>query len=25
MLLELADLGGRRQLPGREIDSIVIF
>ena len=25
MLLELADLGGRRQLQGREVDSIVIF
>ncbi len=25
MLLELSDLGGRRQLQGREVDSIVIF
>ena len=25
MLLELSDLGGRGRLPGREVDSIVIF
>ena len=25
MLLELSDLSGRRQLQGREVDSIVIF
>ena len=25
MLLELADLGGRRQLQGRQVDSVVIF
>lgn len=25
MLLELAELGGRRQLGGREVDSVVIF
>ena len=25
MLLELSDLDGRRQLQGREVDSIVIF
>ena len=25
MLLELAELGGRRQLGGRKVDSVVIF